>query len=294
MADPTTYVVPVWQSQNLFTNEPNPQPVLLAPQGLDGLIDKAESVILLGEAANGREGQKVAYFAAGLPPDESPPAELANIGQFKSLTSVGMSLDRWEGGLLAYARAITHWHHRHCFCGDCGSPTTSANGGHVRVCTNAECALEHFPRTNPAVIVLVTSGERCLLGRKGMWPPRRYSIIAGFVEPGECLEATVVREVFEETGIHVGEVQYQSSQPWPFPRSLMLGFTAIAVSHAIHLHDGELEDARWFSREEMQIALRDGSLRLPLGVSISSRLIEDWFDAGGLGQLRDQPRKGEW
>ena len=293
IVDPSTHVVPVWQSMNLFTNEPIPRPVLLTPQGLDGLIDDAESVILLGEADDGR-GQRVAYFAAGLRPDESPPAQLSDIGQFKHLTSVGMSLDRWEGGLLAYARAITHWHHRHRFCGDCGNPTTSTNSGHVRLCTNAECALEHFPRTDPAVIVQVSSAERCLLGRKSMWPRCRYSIIAGFVEPGECLEATVVREVFEETGVRVGQVTYQSSQPWPFPRSLMLGFTATAISDAIQLNDGELEDARWFSRKEMQAALRDGSLRLPLGVSISSRLIEDWFDAGSLGRLRDQPRSEEW
>ena len=293
MADSSTYIVPVWQSMNLFTNGPHPRPVLLAPQEREGLINGAESVILLGEADDG-QGRRVAYFAAGLPPEASPPLELSGIGQFKHLTSVGMLLDRWEGGLLAYARAITHWHHRHRFCGDCGSPTTSTNSGHVRICTNPECALEHFPRTDPAVIVQVSSGDRCLLGRKAMWPPQRYSIIAGFVEPGECLEAAVVREVFEETGVRVGQVTYQSSQPWPFPRSLMLGFTAMAVSDAIQLNDGELEHARWFSREEMQTALREGSLRLPLGVSISSRLIEDWFDGGSLGRLRDQPRHGEW
>jgi NAD+ diphosphatase len=149
----------------------------------------------------------------------------------------------------------------------------------VQVCTNPRCGQEHFPRTDPAIIVLVTSGERCLLGRKAFWPAGLHSIIAGFVEPGESLEAAVAREVAEETGVSLQAVHYHSSQPWPFPKSLMLGFTAQAASEDIHLNDGELETVRWFSRQEIQEGLQEGSLQLPTAISISHRLIEEWFDA---------------
>lgn len=190
-----------------------------------------------------------------------------------------------EGELLAHARALAYWHRRHRFCGDCGHPTEGAQGGHVRVCSNPQCGRQHFPRTDPAVIVLVTAGERCLLGRQPSWLPGRYSTIAGFVEPGESLEAAVVREVGEETGVRVREVRYQSSQPWPFPASLMLGFRAVAEGEDIHLGDEELEDARWFSREELERAMEEGALRLPGRISIAYRLIEDWFDEGSPGRL---------
>jgi NAD+ diphosphatase len=296
LQDPDTRLVPVWGSKNLFANdadEPEPRPILLAPFDPGDLIHRAESITLLGEA------DSRAYFAVGLRFDNSdadsengsPPAELADMGRFRDLRRIGALLGRWEGALLAYARAITYWHHRHRFCGSCGSPTTSASAGHLRVCTNAACGQQHFPRTDPAIIVLVTSGERCLLGRQATWPPKMHSTIAGFVEPGESLEAAVVREVLEETGVRVEEINYHSSQPWPFPSSLMLGFTARAADDAIRLNDGELEDARWFSREEMQAALQDKTLRLPTNVSISYRLIEDWFDAGEVGRLEEQVRR---
>jgi NAD+ diphosphatase len=292
LQDPDTRLVPVWGSKNLFADDADkstPRPILLAPPDLGDLVHRAESITLLGEA------DSRAYFAVGLRSDSpdadsgsesvSPPAELAEMGRFRDLRRIGALLDRWEGALLAYARAITYWHHRHRFCGSCGSPTTSASAGHLRVCGNAECGQQHFPRTDPAIIVLVTSGERCLLGRQAVWPPKMYSTIAGFVEPGESLEAAVVREVLEETSVRVEEIMYHSSQPWPFPSSLMLGFTARAADDAIQLNDGELEDARWLSREEMQVALQDETLRLPTNASISYRLIEDWFDAGGAGRL---------
>ena len=133
-----------------------------------------------------------------------------------------------------------------------------------------------------------------MLGRQPTWPTGRYSIIAGFVEPGENLEAAVAREVWEETGVEIDEVHYHASQPWPFPSSLMLGFTAQAVSTAIRLNDGELEDARWLSRDEIIGELRRGTLRLPPDVSISYRLIEDWFDAGGSRRLRHHIPEENW
>jgi NAD+ diphosphatase len=165
---------------------------------------------------------------------------------------------------------------------------SAAQGGHVMQC--AACGHQQFPRLDPAVIVLVTDGERALLGRQPAWPPGRYSTVAGFVEPGESLEDAVAREVREETGVIVDAVEYHSSQPWPFPSSLMLGFTAHASRTDIDLSDQELEDARWFTRA--QIAA--GEIALPTTHSISFRLIEDWYDSGASTPLRAEPGVRMW
>lgn len=159
--------------------------------------------------------------------------------------------------------------------------------GHVMRCTAGGCGAEFFPRLDPAIIVLVTdaSGERALLGRQASWAQGRYSTIAGFVEPGESLEDAVIREVEEETGVLTGDVEYVASQPWPFPSSLMLGFCAVARTHDITLRDGELEDARWFTRAE----LTSGPATLPPAGAISARLIDAWLDAPGGPSRRRQP-----
>ncbi|MEJ0086335.1 MAG: NAD(+) diphosphatase [Pseudomonadota bacterium] len=182
-----------------------------------------------------------------------------------------------SASLLAYARALSLWKARHRFCGVCGAPNVPARAGHVMRCSREGCASETFPRLDPAIIVLVSDagGERALLGRQASWPAGRYSTIAGFVEPGESLEDAVVREVEEETGVHVTDVRYESSQPWPFPSSLMLGFRAVARTHEITLRDGELEDARWFTRAD----LAAGHPALPPAGSISARLIDGWYNA---------------
>ncbi|MCH8136144.1 MAG: NAD(+) diphosphatase, partial [Proteobacteria bacterium] len=146
-----------------------------------------------------------------------------------------------------------------------------------RVCANQDCGREIFPRVDPAIIVMVSDGERCLLGRQKNWPDGRYSTIAGFVEPGESLEDAVRREVYEETNVHTNDVAYHSSQPWPFPSSLMLGFVATATSTDIVLNDSELEDAQWFTRKE----LRSGFPKLPLRISIARRLVDHWIDYPG-------------
>ena len=202
--------------------------------------------------------------------DVDLPADTA----FQELRPLSPELDAEEAGLLAYARALSIWRARQRFCGVCGGPTVPARAGHSLVCADPQCAAEYFPRLDPAIIVLVTDGERALLGRQSTWPPGRYSTLAGFVEPGESLEDAVRREVMEESGVQVLSARYDSSQPWPFPASLMVGFQALGAPGPVRV-GGELEDARWFSRE----ALRGGEIQLPPPHSISRRLIDAWLGA---------------
>jgi NAD+ diphosphatase len=191
---------------------------------------------------------------------------------FSELRPLASELAAPEAALLGYARALNLWRANHRFCGRCGAQTIAVRAGHARLCT--ACDHETFPRIDPAIIVLVHDGQRALLGRQASWPPNRYSTIAGFVEPGETLEEAVHREVAEETGIHTSAIDYHSSQPWPFPSSLMLGFRARGEYAVPTLHDGELEDARWFTSAE----LRAGSVLLPPKETISRRLIDSWLD----------------
>src|SRR5690606_36221780 len=183
-----------------------------------------------------------------------------------------------EATAFAQARAVLHWRARHRHCGGCGGALRYGRAGWLGRCDG--CGLEHYPRTDPAVIVAVGDGTRLLLGRQANWPPRRYSTLAGFVEPGETLEQTVVREVFEESAVRVHSCRYLASQPWPFPSSLMLGFLAEAEPDEPVPADEELEDARWFSRDEVGAALRGGThaerLVLSPRLSISRWRIAEW------------------
>jgi NAD+ diphosphatase len=283
LQDANARFVPVWREKNLFTAGDDPKPAFLSPADADTLIAMAESIVLLG-----KDGDKV-YFAIGLPDADDAP--LAGLGKFHNLRWAAALLKEHDCALLAYAKSMALWHHHHRFCATCGSPTESISGGHARVCADAGCGQTAFPQMSPAIIVLVTLGERCLLGRKPEWPEGLYSTLAGFVEPAESLEAALVREVREEAGVEIASMRYFASQPWPFPNSLMLGFTAKAASETIQIDQDEaqreLEDARWFTRQEIRDGLAQGTLRLPLKLSISFHLIEDWFDAGGLGPLRE-------
>lgn len=207
--------------------------------------------------------------------------------RFEELRPLAPLLDSAAAGLMAYARALIWWQQRHRFCGVCGSPAAAVRAGHVMCCTNPDCATEFFPRIDPAIIVLVSDGDRALLGRQAVWPAGRYSTIAGFVEPGESLEDAVAREVLEETGVRVSASDYHSSQPWPFPSSLMLGFMAEAEPGSVARASDELEDARWFSREEIAA----GEVILPPPTSISHRLIEAWFDAQSAVPLSELPQR---
>lgn len=201
-------------------------------------------------------------------PEEAATEEGETFAELRPLSS---ELPAREAALAAYARAMNLWRANHRFCGRCGTPTVSERAGHARRCP--ACDYQSFPRLDPAIIVLAHDGDRALLGRQPGWPPGRYSTIAGFVEPGESLEDAVRRELREEAGVEAVELQYDSSQPWPFPSSLMLGFMARAIMTPPVLHDGELEDARWFTRED----LLSGQVRLPPREAISRRLIDTWL-----------------
>jgi NAD+ diphosphatase len=207
--------------------------------------------------------------------------------RWADLRAVGHLLDDTDAGLLTCGVALVNWHAGHARCARCGAATEPVEAGWARSC--ASCGAEHFPRTDPAVIMAVVDrADRILLGRQARWPQRHFSTLAGFVEPGEPLEAAVRREVAEEAGVIVGDVVYRGSQPWPFPLSLMLGFRASALSTEITVDGSELAQARWWTREELALDLATGDLLLPPSVSIARRLIEDWYGAplqeGGSGR----------
>ena len=296
-SDPSSRIVPVWRSRSLVRDASRAgggeagnlayEPGFLPPGAATSALEPREDWIFLGleRSADGR-GRGRALFAAEVPESATPgpgtpvpSGVFGEAGEFLDLRRVGAMLGQRHGSLLAYARALVTWRRGHRYCGTCGTPTEPRQGGHVRRCADEACGTEHFPRTDPAIIVLVTDGDRCLLGRKDIWPEGVYSTLAGFVEPGESLSEAVVREVREESGIDVGRVRYRSSQPWPFPASLMLGFRAERVGGELSVASQELADARWFEHADFARRRAIG-LRLPGRVSISRRLIEEWL-AGG-------------
>lgn len=287
LAEPETRIVPYWRGRYLVTGPAEaPIPVWLSPSDAwwrDHLT--LDPVFLgLGREADGPnpEGREVAWFGIDLSGIEQPEAHeiLPGLGSFVELRALGLMVPADVGHVLAYARGLFGWHAKHRFCGVCGSPTVPQDSGHQRKCTDPACGTSHFPRNDPAVIMLVHDGaDRCLLGRQAQFPPGFFSTLAGFVEPGESLEDAVRREVLEESGIHVTDVHYHSSQPWPFPSSLMLGFTARATSFDIQVDKDELEDARWFDRDWIKSHKPSDDFRLSPRLSISRRLIDDWLAA---------------
>lgn len=220
--------------------------------------------------------EEVAHFALVVdePTDEQ---------RWTSFRAVVATLPEPDAGFMVHAIALAEWHAAHRFCPRCGGHLQVKDAGHVLVCD--QCGRQQFPRSDPAVIMMVTDGDRALLGRQEAWPEGRFSTLAGFVDPGESLEEAVVREVAEETGVHVTDVTYFGNQPWPFPQSLMVGFFARATSTDIQVDGAELSDARWFSREEMKAQAEAGTLVLPGGISISRSLVEAWYG---------EPLPGSW
>ena len=264
-ASDDAHFVPVWGDRCLIAGDPPGLVLLRKDQVREYVVD--DELIFLG---NYRERPAFAVAVNG----DDPP--LPDRGEFRELRFLGSVLPPDEANLAAHARALVLWHASQVFCGVCGNIARPGAGGNSRICTSEPCGKEIFPRVDPAIIVLVADGDRCLLGRQSDWPEGRYSTIAGFAEPGESLEDAVRREVYEETNIRVGEVSYHSSQPWPFPSALMIGFVATATSTEIVLNDGELEDARWFSRAE----LLDENHPLPFRISIARRLVDHWIQLG--------------
>jgi NAD+ diphosphatase len=242
--------------------DPRARAVVVGPAGV-ALAGETPDLVSL----DGRDG-----FFLGLAEGGQPlfVVQAADGEQLTGLRDAAAVLSQADAGLVAYASALAHWHDTHGHCGVCGEPTQPREAGHSRRCPNGHV---HHPRTDPVVIMLVSDSDRLLLGRRPPWPPGRYSCLAGFVEPGESLEAAVAREILEESGVTVGAVEYRLSQPWPFPLSLMLGFEATYASGEPHVADRELEDVAWFTREEIAA----GTPLLPPPFTIARRLIDGWL-----------------
>lgn len=239
------------------------------------------NAIFLG--SNNDENGVFALDVSNIHDDELAP--IIGDARFFDIRQYGPQVDMQDGSIAALARGLCYWHATHSFCGRCGSKNKLVEAGHSRLCENEHCKHPTFPRTDPAVIMVVTKVfadgvERCLLGRQAIWPQGMYSSLAGFVDPGETLEQAVAREVKEEAGIEVDDVRYVASQPWPFPSSIMLGFYARATSEQISVDKDELDDAKWFSREDLaqfgDWHDEGEHLKLPRTDSISRYLIEHW------------------
>lgn len=265
---PDTRVLVVAAGEVLVAGEEPAVHLLLLPPGeLTGSNHSPDRYFL------GADPSGASYFAlpaATLPDLPDPTLRAAGLWE------VGALLSLRDAGLMVQAVALESWHRRNRFCARCGGPTAPALAGHARRCS--ACSAEHFPRTDPAVIVLVTDEhDRVLLGHQERWPSGRYSVLAGFVEPGESLEEAAVREVAEETGVRITDLSYVASQPWPFPSSLMLGFTARAWSTDIQVDGEEIAEARWFTRAELRACMVSGQVLPPNRVSIAAHLIEGWY-----------------
>jgi NAD+ diphosphatase len=272
LADPQTLFAPVWRSRSLMkgVEAGQPEALLLTGGAADALRLAGGPWAFLG-LWQGRPVFTVDCSAA----EDPLPLLPQGMGSFTDLRQVAGLLPAGEASVLAHARGLMHWRTKHRFCGVCGTECTPRSAGHAMACPG--CGAQHFPRTDPAVIMLVVKGDRCLLGHSHRFPnTAMYSTLAGFVEPGESLEEAVRREVLEESGVEVGEVLYHSSQPWPFPSSIMLGFHAEGLTEAIRIDPEELKDARWFTRAELRDPAAHG-FSLPRVDSIARRLIEDWL-----------------
>lgn len=282
---PAARFVPLWRSRSLIEQTPQGQiAVYLRPGNLDSL-DSIQPPTLLGT-----DGKRY-FFAVSINDQQrSEILQLRPKAQFLDLRRASVDMDAKHAGVLAYAKALHYWQHRHVFCGVCGHPNRLQSSGHKLICSNEECARQSFPRIDPAIIVLVTHGDACLLGRNGGWPAKRFSTLAGFVEPGESLEDAVVREVFEESRVRLRDIRYVSSQPWPFPASSMCGFYAEAEARDCK-ESAELEELRWYNCKELEAAIGAREVLLPPPVSIAFRLIADWFRGQSGGDLEQLTRE---
>jgi NAD+ diphosphatase len=262
----TARILPVFQGQVLVTGSPVLKAAVLPLESCAGLTAPGAPLVFLGT------DEEIAYFALEI----AQPEGFAAAGEFRDLRGASLFLRRKDLAILSQAKGMLEWHARHGFCSRCGAKTEIADAGTKRVCPL--CSAEHFPRTDPAVIMLATYGECCLLARNVNWTPDFYSCLAGFMEPGESIEEAVRRELNEEAGVVAGRVRYVASQPWPFPAALMLGCYAEAESDVLTLDPGEIADAVWYTRAEAR-ALLDGQIenrRGPMKAAIAWHLIDGW------------------
>ncbi len=282
LAEPTARVLPLWRGKPLLDDGPRAAGPRLAWLGPDdpSLAGAAEPAVFLGMAA---EGPRFALDVSHL---DGPVSEggfldtavlaLSPTRRFAELRGVMAELTQDEAGDAAAAKGVLDWHRTHPRCARCGAPTAQEDGGWRRGC--AACGAKHFPRTDPVVIMLVLRGERVLLGRQAAWPEHMYSLLAGFMEPGETIEEAVRRETREETGVRVGPVGYVCSQPWPFPASLMIGCAARALSETITPDPAEIEDALWADRAEVAASLEGGAARFTAARrgAVARAMLEAW------------------
>ncbi|MEZ4385694.1 MAG: NAD(+) diphosphatase [Nannocystaceae bacterium] len=269
VADPRSLLLVLWRGRPLV--DAAGALALLPTVAAADLIAAADPLLFLGLRADDR-----ALFAVNLGDAEAPAELVVDARRFVEARAAAATLSLAEAGALAQARSLAEWHRHHPFCARCGAATEAAEAGYKRRCT--VCAAEHFPRTDPVVIMLVHRGDRCLLGRQPRFPPGLFTCLAGFVEPGETVEDAVRREVREEAGITCGAVRYRGSQPWPFPSQLMLACEAEATDEEICVDRHELEEARWFSRAQLRSILDgDGDgLWIPPAIAVAHHLIATW------------------
>ena len=266
--------LPFWRL-NVLVKSQKPE-LAWATSAIRSVQDPRTGAVLLGVR------EHVAHFAVDLTPLHDPVTELGLGGSasFLELRAAAATLPAPDAAIAAQGRQMLDWHARHRFCAVCGHATAVKEAGYMRECD--ECDAQHFPRTDPVVIMLVESGDRCLLGRQAGWPAQMYSALAGFVEAGESLEEAVRREVQEESGIAIGAVRYFASQPWPFPSSLMIGCMARALTEQVTVDKSELEDARWFTRADVLRSLAEpgaGGVLVPPPVAIAHHLIRAWAES---------------